>query len=151
MRPIYESDEDLSEEKKIVTDVCTAWGCEAHKLPISYHLDFLLQTEKGTPLIFLEIKRRNFFWNQYPDVIISLSKLITATNVKASTGLLTNFVVKSDDALMWFRLNEAQGRDDWIRVGGRTLNTRDSADIEPVVHIPVSQFKQVKWENEIEN
>ena len=113
MRPLYESEEDLNEEGKIITDLCAAWDCDYYKLPISYRLDFLLETKDKHPLGFVECKRRDFHWNQYPDIMISLSKVITAMNLGVATG--------------------------------RTLNTRDSADIEPVVHIPVGEFSEVKW------
>ena len=150
MRPIYESKEDLSEESKIVSDLCAAWDCVYHKLPISYRLDFLLETKHSPstpqrPLGFVECKRRNIYWNQYPDIMISLSKLIAAMNMEVATGLVTNFVVKANDALMWCRLNDAGGREDWVRMGGRTSDTRDDADIEPVIHIPVCEFSEVKW------
>ena len=145
MRPLYESEEDLNEEGKIITDLCSAWDCDYYKLPISYRLDFLLETKDKHPLGFVECKRRDFHWNQYPDIMISLSKVITAMNLGVATGLNTNFVVKANDRLMWCRLNDAIGRSDWLRLGGRTLNTRDSADIEPVVHIPVGEFSEVKW------
>ena len=145
MRQLYESEGDLAEEDKIITDLCVAWDCVYHKLPISYRLDFLLETKDQHPLGFVECKRRNIHWNQYPDIMISLSKLVAATSMKTSTGLTTNFVVKTNDALMWCRLNDAAGRGDWIRMGGRTVNTRDSADIEPVIHIPTGEFSEVKW------
>ena len=143
-RPMYETREQLQSEKAVCTAFCDEFGLTAHKLPISYGLDYLLtKTEgqtSGKPVGFLEYKRRSFTTDRWPTVMLSLKKLMAAEQLKQVTGLTSVFMVQFDDAIGTCDFAKFVGKPELLEYGGRTTQTRDSGDIEPVVMIPVGDF-----------
>ncbi len=51
------------------------------------------------------------------------------------------FAVRFTDRLMYHHITEIGKYA--LAMGGRTVNTRDPQDVEPVIHIPVNQFIEV--------
>lgn len=141
-RPLYETKDHLTVEQAVITFVSSCWSCEAHKMPISYKLDYMLTREKEAKA-FVEIKSRNMKWGQFPTIFLSLSKVQAAHDLTKTTGLTCFFVVHADPDVYWIDLNDLIGRGDLITFGGRTRNTRDSADVEPVFNIPVDMFRRL--------
>ena len=70
MRPVYETSQDIANEK-IVADALHNIGVEVYKLPVQYRLDWLLRRD-GQPIGFAEVKARKCDLNTYPSVMISL-------------------------------------------------------------------------------
>ena len=127
MRTMYETQADLSNEEAVRSYVAQTFSADVQKVPLSYGV---------------EIKcRPGMVWGQYPDVMISVLKLRAAAGLKASTGTDTYFVV-ADSCGVIKSANLCKTSPDWIRYGGRTAQTRDPADIEPVCHIPLDQFTE---------
>ncbi len=85
-RPMYESAADRSNEQHVIERLAAAWGGEYHKLPISYRMDYAV-VRNGEIASFVEIKARHMRWGQYPTVMISMSKVLTAANYAESLGL----------------------------------------------------------------
>jgi len=141
-RPIYEGAMDLAREHDIMGLVSAKWGVQYYKLPMSYRLDFMLMSA-DKPKAFVECKHRNFVWGKYPDVMISMSKVIAAEQMLQITGLRTMFVVRATDRIFYVQLNRCVSNVDWLKFGGRTANTRDDGDIEPVYHIPIAEFAEL--------
>ena len=141
MRTMYESAQDLSNEAKVREYVAQKFSAVVHKVPLSYGVDSMV-TVDGKLVAWLEIKcRPGMVWGLYPDVMISVLKLRAAAGLKASTGIDTYFVV-SDLNHEIKSANLCKTCPEWIRYGGRTSDTRDAADIEPVCHIPLDQFTE---------
>ena len=138
-RPMYEQAMDLAREHEMMTHVSAKWGVQYYKLPISYRMDFILMSAEY-PKAFAECKHRNFKWGQYPDVMISLSKVQAADSLHRATGLKTMLIVRAIDTIYHVCLNECMENHNWLRFGGRTVNTRDDGDVEPVYHIPIERF-----------
>ena len=92
---------------------------------------------------FVECKHRNITWGDYPDVMLSLSKVQQAQSLLDASGLRSLFVVRATDRIFYTCLNDCAGQTNWVTFGGRTYNTRDAADVEPVMHIPINQFDEV--------
>ena len=141
MRTMYESAQDLSNEAKVREYVAGSFNADVQKIPLSYGVDSMV-TVDGRLVAWLEIKcRPGMVWGQYPDVMISVLKLRAAAGLKASTGIDTYFVVCDANGDIK-SANLCKTSSEWIRYGGRTADTRDSADIEPVCHIPLDQFTE---------
>jgi len=141
MRQMYESANDLKNEDDIRQFLEQGLSATLHKLPISYRLDWLV-FRNGTPKAVIEFKRRKCKHLQYPDIMLSLGKWNAGLDYVQKNGLAFMFVVQWDDAVGVYMYKPEHPVD--IRWGGRTVQTRDSADIEPVVHIPTNQFRIIK-------
>ena len=136
-RPTYETESDRQAEQAIAETVARAWRCALYKLPISYGFDFaVIRGHKPEKVVaFVEVKRRHHSFGIYDDIMLSALKLMKAKQV----GVPVYFVVQWDDKTGYCELTD----DLWesLAWGGRTSKTRDAADIEPVVHIPMARFK----------
>lgn len=142
-REMYESRRDLDAEEAVAAALARAWKAELPKLPISYGLDRAVY--KNSKLQgWVEIKNRpTMRWGQYPDIMVSVLKARAAFDLSGASEKPCYFVV-ADSAGEIRTVPFAIFDHSWIRHGGRTANTRDSADIEPVFHIPVSLFTPLK-------
>ena len=144
-RKLYESRQDLDRESACINHCVSKWGTEFRKLPTSYRLDFMV-TSAGQAAGWEEVKCRTHKSNQYDTVLLSLSKWHAGIDLHEKSGLPFIFVVSFKDAV--FRYLYSVEDCIHIRWGGRTKATRDSADIEPVVHIPIGLFKNLGVINE---
>ena len=72
--------------------------------------------------------------------MISLSKVQAADSLLNTTGLKTMLIVRAIDTIYYVCLNECVDNHNWLQFGGRTVNTRDDGDVEPVYHIPIERF-----------
>jgi hypothetical protein len=141
MRTMYETASDLSNEAAVRSYVAQTFSAEVNKVPLSYGVDSMVTVDDKL-VAWLEIKcRPGMTWGQYPDVMVSVLKLRAAAGLKASTGIDTYFVV-ADSTGVIKSANLCKTSPEWIKYGGRTAQTRDSADIEPVCHIPLDQFTE---------
>ena len=142
-RPMYESSGDRNNEQQVVKRLAAAGGGEYQKLPISYRMDYAVVRD-GEIAGFVEIKARHMRWGQYPTVMISMSKVLTAANYADALGLPTLFVVATNDGrLHYARLGDIHLHAKLVH-GGRTVQTRDGGDIEPCYMIPNSHFGEIK-------
>lgn len=139
MRPVYESRGDLDNEQQFVEWMFTRHGAGAIKLPVSYGVDFLIQSTHDHD-VWLEFKRRHHTRGTYPDVILSALKWEKGTSLARATNMAFVFAVQFDDVLAAAHFDPVSPWYPDVDYGGRTRNTRDSADIEPVVRIPIEQF-----------
>ena len=68
MRPKYETQADLDNEKEVCGFLSKVWDCVFHKLnPIKYKVDFLI--EKGDHYGWAELKCLNINYGQFPFMI----------------------------------------------------------------------------------
>ena len=143
MRLQYETDRDLEHEESAKRLLERAWNCTLAKLPVSYHLDFGA-FRNGKAVAWVEYKRRNIQYEAYDSIILSGLKWSRGWLLSQSTKLPFLFVVEWDDAIGYY---EVKGDVPDLRIAGRGgLNYRDSADQEPCVHIPRSEFRIVQTE-----
>lgn len=133
-RKQYESSADLANEKTIIEVACTAWQCTAFKIPISYKLDFAL-SRNGRVQAFAEIKRRSHDRFKYPTAFISYRKVLCAQAFQCPCFLIVGW----DDQVGYTRLDNGFSH---ISIGGR-LDRKDAADLEPVAHFNVGEFKKI--------
>ena len=139
-RPRYETEFDISNEQKVSEVMASEWNCQLHKLPISYRLDFLL-TRGGMAKAVVEVKARNNAHNKYSTLLLSLSKWNHGIEFKTHNNLEFILVAKFTDGIYYYVYSDEDEFE--IKWGGRTVNKRDSADIEPVVHIPIEKMIRI--------
>ena len=139
MRELYESGHDRTKEAAAVGKFIERFGggVDFFKLPIQYKLDFAIVRD-GSVTSFIEVKCRKNVISAYPTYIISLSKMVAAAQYK-DAGITCILLVQWADQMGWVKIPDNR----WItKVGGRK-DREDWQDIEPVVHIPIKEFKAV--------
>lgn len=137
MRPLYESSEDLANEQQVAKFLSEKWGCTFKKLPISYHIDWVVMRDK--PQAFVELKCRKNESKKYPTLLLSLNKWMRGKELSKELGIPFIVAVKWTDGVFFHTAGSA---DVSYGFGGRT-DREDSQDIEPVVLIPVENFKRI--------
>ena len=142
MRDKIQNDIAISElkEKDFKESIEKKWNCQLKKLAIVYGFDYAI-IKSGKITGFLEIKKRNFKTKSFPDSLINLNKWIKAKELRDSTGLPTILACSYIDKDIYCSLKSNTPHE--LRWGARTTNTRDWQDIQPAVHIPISEFKDL--------
>jgi len=137
-RPMYETADHRLAEDAVRDLIAVNWRCKVEKMPISYKLDFAAVRERIV-VAFLEVKCRQHRFGQYPTLMLSAAKWQAGCALAETYHIPFGLVIGWQDGVYWCRAqNDPSIRLEW---GGRSTQTRDSADIEPVVHVPVGQFK----------
>ena len=85
MRPIYETQFDLARENEVKDTLKVMWGVEFNKLPIAYHVDWMV-TRNGEAKAFAELKCRNNPRRQYPTLMLSLHKWMHGKDLAKEIG-----------------------------------------------------------------
>jgi hypothetical protein len=145
MRQKFETPEQTRIEREIATYLSTSLRMQFVKnseefASIDYNV-FQYGTFRGRA----EIKRRYFPVGKYPDVILSMKKWHAFQCCHDHDGSRSIFVVRFNDNVHGiYRFNPQDAQRFWIEErGGRTVQTRDAQDIEPVIHIPMGSFRDL--------
>ena len=141
-RPTYETQEDLSREGNISSLLEKRWGCKLLKMPIRYHLDYVVQRD-GKAIGFCEIKTRNYTMKSIGNMggyLLSIGKWSSAKQLVDCSGLPFMLVVCTLDGLWCAKFTEFVPKD--IQVKGRT-DRNDWQDIEPCVLLDILLFKKI--------
>jgi len=141
-RPTYETKEDLSREGDISSFLEKRWGCKMLKMPIRYHLDYVVQRD-GKAIGFCEIKTRNYTMKSIGNMggyLLSIGKWSSAKQLVDCSGLPFMLVVCTLDGLWLAKFTEFVPKD--IQVKGRT-DRNDWQDIEPCVLVDTLLFKKI--------
>ena len=116
------------------------WGILLDRLPIVYGFDYACR--KKDIIGWIELKNRRLNSYDFKDSMINLNKWIKAKELRDSTGIPTLLAVRYYDKDLYVKLIDDTPHT--IRWGARTTKTRDWEDIGPAVHIPISEFKEIK-------
>jgi len=145
MRPTYETSNDRANESKAVAIYCAQWGqMSATKLPISYRVDYAFHNEGSLKISgWAEVKCRSHKSDTYKTLIISLGKMMAGIELAHRTSLPFILIISFSDKVM-FRVFTSSDVFRNPMIGGRTDKTRDDADIEPIVHLCMTKFKDVR-------
>jgi len=141
-RPLYESNTDLNNEQYVAQKIGAVWGCEFKKMPIRYHLDFVL-TKGDKAVAFCEVKSRNYTMQRIDEMggyLMSIGKWSSAKNLSEASGLPFILVARTLDGI-WYTVVKDFKPDD-VLVRGRT-DRNDWQDIEPCVLLKCERFKQI--------
>lgn len=105
--------------------------------PLTYKVDWCMSKGKEIKA-WAELKIRNMEVNKYPDVMISAHKMVCGRELSLHSGVPFVIFIAFSDRL-GFHIVDLD-RSYRMEYGGRTKATRDSADIEPVCFMNVSEF-----------
>tara|TARA_Y100001963_G_C6608772_1_gene366047 strand:+ start:313 stop:744 length:432 start_codon:yes stop_codon:yes gene_type:complete len=141
LRTYYENNATLKNESKFKERIMAAWDCDLKKMHYHHIIDFML-TRNRVAKAWVEVKCLNKTRNQYPYTILSLSKFMKGVEYYNVTGLPFIFATRLKDEDMYYRYNPEHPKFEIIW-GGRTKQTRDKYDIEPVIQIPMVFFKEI--------
>lgn len=141
--PKFETEHDRQAEEAAVREYCEVFGYDFFKLPLDYRLDFAL-TRKGGKKIqaYVEVKCRSAYYGQFPTLMLSAAKI--AHGVMLARTNRVPFVVLvafTNGIYHWNHAADSKFVAEW---GGRTGTPRHSDDIEPVIHIPITEFTPLK-------
>ena len=140
-RPTYETSEDLNKETLAIKKFIASFGRKGSvnfaKLPMQYRMDFCL-LDNGKIRTFVAVKCRTNKKTAYSTYIISMSKVVAAKSY-SDIGINCILLVQWADQMGWIDMLNNK----WdAKIGGRK-DRGDWQDIEPVVHIPISEFNIV--------
>ena len=137
MRVMYETENDLTSEKKVISHVSNSWNVASFKLPISYKLDYAMYREKEL-LGFAEVKCRTHRFGTFPTYIISLAKVMKAKDLWLYTHRPTILIVSWLDRIGYLDFSSNHQ----IKQGGRS-DRNDWQDQEPMCHYDLKDFKGI--------
>lgn len=146
-RPQYETNAQRSREWACACRFAHAFNYSFHKLGGQYsRLDGLcLPKQRGQQPVWLEVKCRTHAFAAYPTLLLSAAKWREGVEMAASTGALFVLCVEFTDGdyVYVHDAGDFAAGHVWLDYGGRTNQTRDAGDIEPVVHIAVRKFSRI--------
>lgn|SRR5215469_15727632 len=135
---MFESSQDIANEREVIDDCCKRWLCEARKLPSPpYKMDWLLYTAEWF-CAFAEVKCRT---ERYDPYLIGLHKFEDLTRMAKCTRLKALIVVRWP-VVGTFWVNVTDGDHDgvqWIE----DKRMRENADKEPCIALALTRFKSV--------
>lgn len=145
----YETSENLRAEGEVVALLEQRWQCAAHKLRVSYKLDYALcrieagHTHQTSERIFAfcEIKTRSMSWEQLGRVggfMLSLDKWMAAKELSTVGGVPFLLVVRAAGDTQWLKA-ESFDHDGLVWQGRKDRG--DDGDCEPHVVLDVSRFR----------
>lgn len=97
-RSIYENEDDFKNEQEMADMLAERWKCKMLRQKKLSQFDFIAY-RNAKPLAFLEFRNRKQKFNDFPTMIVSMTKLVAWHSSKAITGLPCYFVVQWADAV----------------------------------------------------
>ena len=140
MRKTYENTQSLTNEDNFKKSIEYKWGCTMQKMHKHHIIDFMAIKNKKASA-WIEVKCLNKTFNQYPHTILSYSKYMKGVEYYNVSGLPFIFATRLKDGDYFYKYEPEHKFD--IIWGGRTRQTRDKFDIEPIVLIPNKYFKEI--------
>jgi hypothetical protein len=143
---LYETAADLDNEASIAKVLSLKWDCNFVKLPIRYHLDFVV-TRDDKAIAYAEFKTRNYSMadiDKMGGYLMSIGKWSAAKQLCDATQLPFILVVKTLDGV--YRSSFTEFKPDDVLVRGRT-DRNDWQDIEPCVLLNTQRFKRINFGN----
>ena len=135
IRPIYESENDMTAEEETALKCAELFKAECKKLPKLHPLDFAFLRD-GHICSFAEIKCRTCRHDEYKTYMLSLDKMIKARMVTAFSGVPCLLIVRWSNRIGFIDMKTEYNS---IAMGGRS-DRNDTQDIEPVIHWNVDKF-----------
>lgn len=138
VRSKFETSTDRWLEEVVAFALSDCWQVEMKKLPVHQRMDFAMVKKDGSIGALCEIKVRKFTWGDFPDVILSASKVKYAKEMAESFAIKTIFVVMDKTGDIRYVPMETMNYP--LSYGGRTKSPRDGQDSELIVHVPNEDF-----------
>lgn len=144
MRPIYETDEDLDIEDRMMSAFVGDKPFYYVKQPYGFRIDYALFRDHGDDLVyaFVECKRRHNKRMAYPKYMLSYEKWKAGIALAESFNCYFFVLVQWDDGLYFLQATPETAWDCDVRRGGR-IDRGDPQDQEDCIFIPVNKFREV--------
>ena len=142
MRPLYETSADLNKEADVAKMLEDKWNCKFVKIPIKYHLDFVI-SRNDVALAYAELKIRKYSMERIGSMggyMMSVGKWVAAKQLCEASLIPFILIVKAPEGL--YQMKETKFSPDSVSVRGRT-DRNDWQDIEPCVMLNVDKFKKI--------
>ncbi len=139
-RPIYETQTDRNNERRVAAKIEMHYNCILLKMPMKLSLDFMAIRD-GKAVAFIEARQRKIAMNTYPTYMLSLYKAMQARSLTMTTGLPCFLAVQWTDKAGIATLPPSH-EDMHVEMGGTTRRD-DPQDIEPMVHFDIANFKEL--------
>ena len=139
MRPMYETEDQRTEEARIVNRVAEIWGVEAVKLKPAYAVDFIY-LDNGNVSALVEAKNRKYSMDKmdhWGGVMCSLHKWSNGILYSQISNLPFVFLVGAVDGIY---AHVADGNIDGVIYSGRR-DRNDPQDMEPVILLRKNRFE----------
>lgn len=137
MRPIYETEVDRAREKAAMKEFAALVGLVFDDLERADPLEAWDYLSLRPPLYF-EVKCRNFPWGRFQSWMMPQEKYRRLMSVSRGNHAHAIYVVETRDAIGWTDLTMMPVPP--VRMGGRTVQTRDAMDVCPTCYIPLDWF-----------
>ena len=139
-RKQYEFNDDRRHEEQIVKVLAERLNATAVKLTKHERLDYALYL-RGEVEGVVEVKRRQGSGLRYPEWFIADQKWSFGAGISRKEEIHFFILFEWDEGVFAYR----HRTDDKFRteVAGRTKQTRDEYDVEPMIYIPRGRFKQL--------
>lgn len=139
---IFQTAEDLRGQSEVADAISAAWNCELHSFGALAPIDWYA-LRYGRMVGVLELKGRDYGFDQYPTIFISVRKWLALTLAATALGTPAIFVAKFSDGIWWVPLADIDTSH--ITITGWS-KPRARNDTEPLIRIPTSQLRPLKGE-----
>ena len=130
---IYENKEDYDNEQRMADMLAEKWKCRMLRQKKLSQFDFIAYRD-NKPLAFLEFRKRNQKFNDYPTMIVSMTKLVAWHSSRAITGLPCFFVVEWKDAIGYTDLENFVIFGEF-KISAKTHNRRNNYDDQEIISV----------------
>jgi hypothetical protein len=143
-RTQYETQEDLERESRVAQSIARKNGDGWVKVPAHYAdtCDVVFVRGGSKIVCYCEIRTRTFRWGDYPSVMISLHKYLRGVNLAQTTLVPWLFAVEAKNGIYGYRVDAKNFTPQrYLHTFSGRGQLRDSADLEPIVHLPITDFR----------
>lgn len=109
-----------------------------NKLSIRHEIDFALCDDEDNVVAYAEVKCRNVNMKAYKTFFIAATKYKQALDFTTVFKKPVYFIVKWNDFIGYWEVKDLDSTE--ITWNGNKKRNDGQGDIEPVLHIPVSEF-----------
>ena len=132
-RSIYENEDDFKNEQEMADMLAEKWKCKMLRQKKLSQFDFIAY-RNAKPLAFLEFRKRKQKFNDFPTMIVSMTKLVAWHSSKAITGLPCYFVVQWADAVGYTDLENFVIYGEF-KISAKTNNRRNAYDDQEIISL----------------
>jgi hypothetical protein len=134
--PSFETHLDQKREERIAGFLESEWDVSCHKLPISYGLDYWIESKEKC--YWCEVKCRSIPYAKYDTLILSANKLTKGSMHSIATGYPFIIVFGMTDGVYMHTWRSEQRYEIMMNISQDPTYAEDN---EPYVHIPKSQIE----------
>lgn len=138
--PVFATAEDRSSEAQTARLLEQRWRCELRRYGELSPIDWFA-VKDGRVSAMLELKTRSHEHDRYSTVFLNVRKWLALMLSEAGLGVPGLFVVRFSDSLYWARVRGGMGR---VAIGGCREIVKARSDIEPVIHVPISDMRKLE-------